>query len=697
MAADGPSAAGASYDTRRVAANGKGTAGAAAVVVVGVDTGGTFTDLVGIDAAGALVRAKVPSTPDDPSRAILEGLREIGAAPRAAVIHGTTVGTNALLERKLPRTVLVTTAGFRDVLEIARQDRSSLYDLFADREPPLVPAGRRLEANERLDAAGGVVEPLRGLASLARRVAAEAPEAIAVALLFSYANPRHERAIERALSGLGVPVSRSSDVLPEHREYERTATTVANAALRPVLARYLESLARSLRGRSLRVLQSNGGLFSARAAASYPVRTVFSGPAGGVIGAVRVGREAGLERLLTFDMGGTSTDVSLVDGEPRLTTEFAIGSVPIRVPVLDIHTVGAGGGSIARVDAGGALRVGPESAGARPGPAAYGTGDRATVTDANLFLGRIDPESFLGGRMRLHPERAARAIGRLAREAKMSPRAAALGVIDVVNANMERALKAISVQRGHDPALFALVAFGGAGGLHAAALARALSIPRVLVPRDPGLLSAKGLLMADAVRDFAATVLRRRAELAPGDLASRARPLERRARRELAREGVPPAKIRVRTSLDLRYAGQSFELAVPWDGGERDFASDFHAAHERAFGTSNPRGEIEVVAVRVRAAGPVRGARAERRAAATRRASRRAAPRPFAVREAVFAGGARRTAFHRRDDLRPFDRIAGPAVVLEMSATTLVPEGMRAAVDAHGHLVIDTREARKRR
>jgi len=662
------------------------------VVIVGVDTGGTFTDLVGLDERGALVTAKVPSTPGDPSRAVVLGLREISAGGgRPSVVHGTTVGTNALLERKVARTALVTTAGFRDVLEIGRQDRPALYDLRVVRPEPLVPAARRFEANERVGRGGSVIAPLRGLEALRRRVEASRPEAVAISLLFSFANPAHEIAIERALGRMGVPVTRSSDVLPEYREFERTSTTVANAALRPVLERYVRALARKLGGKTrLRILQSNGGLFSAAAAARYPVHTVFSGPAGGVIGATRVARAAGFDRIITFDMGGTSTDVALVDGEPRLTTDFSIGGLPIRVPVVDIHTVGAGGGSIARIDAAGALRVGPSSAGADPGPAAYGKGDAATVTDAHVALGRIDPEAFLGGRMPLDPARARAAIARLAREGGLSPRRAAEGVIDVANAAMGRALQVISVNRGHDPALFTLVAFGGAGGLHAVDLARSLSIRRVLVPRDPGLLSALGLLLADAARESSSTVLARAEDAPPARLRKRLRPLVSAARRALRAEGVPAGAIRFRPSLDLRYAGQSFEVNVPWDG-RSEYEAAFHAAHEKAFGTSNARFGVEVVAVRLRAEGRLRDVRLE--APRAPRGGRRRGRAPSLTRDVAFAEGPRKARIYRRDALVPGDRISGPAVVTEMSATTLVPPGARAEVERDGHLVIET-EAR---
>ena len=477
---------------------------------VGVDTGGTFTDFVQWDGERLLTH-KIRSTPDDPSRAILAGL------PAAAreLVHGSTVATNALLERKGARTALVATAGFEDMLEIGRQNRRSLYDWLDAGRRPLVERELRFGLPERVRADGSVetalsAEAVERLASQLRQAGAES---VAVCLLHSYAAPQHERMVGEALRARGFFVSLSSEILPEYREYERASTTAVNAYVSPKMAGYLGRLAASVPNAArLRVFQSNGGSMSAAQAGAEAVRTVLSGPAGGVQGAVAVAKAAGFERLISFDMGGTSTDVALHDGRFEHAAETELADCPLRVAMLDIHTVGAGGGSIAWFDAAGALRVGPESAGAEPGPVCYGAGDRITVTDANLFLGRIDPERFLSGQMRLDERRARRAMAEMAQRAGVSPAELARAIIATANSNMERAIRRISVERGKDPRGLALVAFGGAGPLHACELAERLDMRTVLAPRHAGVLSALGMLTADFVRDSSASLLDRPAD-----------------------------------------------------------------------------------------------------------------------------------------------------------------------------------------
>src|SRR2546423_7083684 len=505
---------------------------------VGVDTGGTFTDFV-YQANDELRIFKVASTPDDPARAITEGLKQIAAEVDAKlldfeIVHGTTVGTNALLQRKGARTALITTEGFEDVIEIGRQARPELYNLNAIKPPPLVPSELRFGVKERVAANGEVLEPLRdtSINELAAKLRDSGCESIAVSLLFSFVDPRHEMAIARALESFGVPLSISHQVLPEYREFERTATVCVNAYLQPLMGSYLTKLSESAgadrsslpggqRPKSkaqspsfLRVMQSSGGSISAEAAAQEPVRTILSGPAGGVVGALHATRGAGIANIITFDMGGTSTDVALCDREGmRLTNESVVAGTPIAVPMMDIHTVGAGGGSIARVDEGGSLRVGPESAGADPGPACYGRSLLPTVTDAHLVLGHFPGATLLGGEFKLDADRAHQAFDKLASDMtraakrKVTRVEAAQGVLDVVTTNMERALRHVSVERGHDPRDFTLIPFGGAGGLHAVDLARALRIPRVLIPASPGALSANGVLTADVVKEQGRTVM----------------------------------------------------------------------------------------------------------------------------------------------------------------------------------------------
>ncbi len=552
---------------------------------LGVDTGGTFTDIVGWDGERILTR-KVRSTPDDPSRAILEGIAGLAAEE---IVHGSTVATNALLERKGARTAFVTTQGFEDLLRIGRQNRKHLYDLLAPGRAELVPARWTFGIEERTLYDGQVLTAVDPEAArqLAAKLKARRIESVAVCFLHSYANPQNELAIQAALDGFSV--SLSHQILPEYREFERASTTLVNAYVSPLMARYLARLAGSLAPTRLRIMQSNGGSISAEMAARSAIHTIQSGPAGGVLGAAAVARRAGFERLISFDMGGTSTDVSLFDGQPGFTQESELGDFPIRVPILNIHSVGAGGGSIARIDAGGALRVGPRSAGAAPGPACYGEGDEVTITDANLHLGRIDPEKFLSGRMRLYPERAARYLERLAQALGVTAREAALAIVEVANANMERAIRAVSIERGHDPRDFALVSFGGAGGLHACELADRLEISTVLVPRQAGVLSALGMLVADCVRDYSRSVMGAPPEPAFAEM-------ERQAAEELAGMGfAAPVCERL---IDLRYRGQSYEITVRYAERER-----FDEEHRRLYGYDHQGREVEAVTARLRAVG----------------------------------------------------------------------------------------------
>ena len=626
-----------------------------APAIIGVDTGGTFTDLIAF-VDGELRTHKVLSTPRDPALAVLRGLRELVPEARPHLItYGSTVATNALLERHGARVVLLTTAGFEDVIEIGRQQRPVLYALEPRRTEPLVPRARRIGVGERMSHDGRALRPLTPAAVRAaiRAVGRQRPDAVAVCLLHAYANPAHERRLGRALAAAGIDACTLSHALvAEHREYERLSTTVINAYVGPVMSRHLHKLEQAVGAAPLRVMQSNGGAISAALAARESVRTVLSGPAGGVSGAWTVARALGLKRVITFDMGGTSTDVSLIDGAPAFRNAWEIGGFPIKVPALDIHTVGAGGGSLARLDAGGALAVGPESAGADPGPACYGKGRVATVTDANVVLGRLAASAFLGGRMGLYPERARAALAPLAGALRVSNAAAAEGVVRVVNASMERAIRRISVERGHDPRDYALVAFGGAAGQHVCELAAALGIRRVIVPRYPGVLSAWGGAVADVQRDCVRTVrltaprtARLRALLAP---------LERTARAALRAEGIPPHGCRVRRSLDVRYAGQSYEITLPFTAG---YAAAFHAAHLRLYGYAERDRPVEVVTARIAAIG--RGVRPHQPAFA-------AAARHRALRQRVRGAGRwLEASVYARDELAAGATVRGPALITE--------------------------------
>jgi N-methylhydantoinase A len=673
---------------------------------IAIDTGGTFTDCVWVE-GGALRTLKVFSTPDDPSRAISEALRKIGAGAGVTLLHGTTVGTNSLLQRKGARVALITTAGFEDVIEIGRQARPRLYDFFFDRIQPLVARELRFGVQERVDAEGKILEQPSDdeLARLQQAVRASEPDAIAIALLFSFANPANEIAVASALAELGKPLSVSHRILPEFREYERTSTVVVNAYLQPLMQNYLEKLAqrvdeldasqapaqrsaREKNGPRIFVMQSSGGITALESAAREPVRTVLSGPAGGLVGASESSARSGFQKILSFDMGGTSTDVALVEGGARPGGQSEVAGFPVGVPMLDIHTVGAGGGSLARFDAGGALLVGPESAGADPGPICYGRGTQPTVTDANLLLGRLRPNRFLGGEFTLDLER----TRRIAKEWLRDQRSAltleqfAAGVVRVVNANMERALRVVSIERGYDPREFALVAFGGAGGLHACELADALAIPTVIVPARPGALSAFGILVSDVVKDFSRTLLWRLSDRFPrAELQSEFRKLEQAARKEFREERWRGA-LHYERSLDLRYRGQGYELNVP---AGTDVSARFHAEHQRRYGYHHAGREIELVTLRlrVRMKAPKLSFGPPTQKIAGKSSRRVPAAESAAV---IFQGETLATPVYERSELRPGKFLNGPAVITEYSATTAIPPGNRFWLDRMENLLIDT-------
>jgi N-methylhydantoinase A/oxoprolinase/acetone carboxylase beta subunit len=651
---------------------------------IGIDTGGTFTDFVRLDSRGLTVH-KLRTTPDDPSRAILEGVVFLSEGSASGdVVHGSTVATNAVLERKGARVALIATKGFEDVLRIGRQTRPELYNFFVPLPRPIVDPALTMGIAERLDASGAIIESLdqAALNRLPARLRELDAEVVAVCLLHSYVNPAHEKRIADRLRADGWLVSVSSEVLPEYREFERWSTTAVNAYVAPLIDRYLERLEKGLGGR-LSIMQSNGGSISSTLARAEAVRIVLSGPAAGVVGAQAVAREAGFPRVISFDMGGTSTDVSLIDGKIASSTDSRIGDFPVRLPVIDIHTVGAGGGSIAFIDSGGALRVGPRSAGSQPGPACYGVGTDLTVTDANVLLGRLDPAFFLGGRMSIDVSRAEAAAAPLASELKLSIGALAEGVIRVANANMERAIRVVSVERGHDPRQFALLAFGGAGGMHACEIAHTLEIKEVLVPRHAGVLSALGMLVADVTRDYLASVLVSADNLDPADLDNRIRSLSDRAMTELGREGFARQRIAVEPQLDVRYIGQSYEITVPFTARYRQA---FHQRHEQLYGYANIDRPVEVVAVRVRAAGLTDKPRLPR----TRIAARRK-PKPDNVRAGRFDGRTTKVAYFRWPSLVPGDHGAGPAVITGPEATVVIPPGFTFSIDGFSNVIARTR------
>lgn len=667
-------------------------------VRVGIDIGGTFTDfVVFVPTTGQVETFKLLSTPEDPAKAVLEGLNQLGEGlydqDGVQILHGSTVATNALLERKGALTALVATEGFRDVIQIGRQNRPSLYDFRIDPHDPLVPEHLRFEARERVDHLGQVLVPLEHaqIQQLVAQLSDHEIESVAVCLLFSFLHPEHEQAIAQLLRAKGFFVSTSSEILPEFREYERTSTTVINAYVSPILDRYLSRLDVSTGQSRLSVMQSNGGVISLDEARRAGVRCILSGPAGGVVAShftaayVLAESDERGHRVITFDMGGTSTDVSLIDGSPRVTTEASIGGHPIGIPMLDIHTIGAGGGSIARADVGGALRVGPQSAGADPGPACYGKGTlaeaHATVTDANLVLGRLDAQNFLGGRMPLDASRSKYVLARLGEKLGFDPVQAALGVIEVANAHMERALRVISVERGHDPEDFILLSYGGAGGLHASDLAHRLGITRVLVPPLAATFSASGMLAADVVKDYTQTIM------APDDtslaqIASAFQPLVERAFLEMGLEGFMPEEVSILKLVDVRYRGQSFELSVDFEEGLREH---FHRAHQNYYGYARMDAPLEFVNVRLRVTGQVESP--------TLLAQKPSGPDSVHAlmyeNPVVYTQGELATSFYDWERLEPGNRVTGPAIIVREDTTVLINPGDHGIIDVYKNLMIN--------
>jgi N-methylhydantoinase A len=687
---------------------------------IGVDTGGTFTDCVTFE--GGVIRIlKVFSTPQNPARGIVEGVFRAlpgGASFNLEIIHGTTIGTNSLIERRGARVALVTTAGFEDLIEIGRQNRPRLYDFNVRREPPLVPRLLRFGVRERTAASGETLQsPTNAeLKRLKAQILHARAESVALCFLFSFSNPTNERRVARALRKLGIPVSVSHEILPEFREYERLSTVVINAFLAPRMGDYLKSLVRIVGERSalprnakrepkglpyprpprVYVMQSSGGITTAERAAREPVRTILSGPAGGVVAAAWLAKQTGVKRAISFDMGGTSTDVCLIEGAPRTTNETTLGGLPVAVPVLDVHSVGAGGGSIARIDAGGALRVGPESAGSVPGPACYGRGGKLpTVTDAHLLLGRLQPEHFLGGTYLLNVDEAETAFSKFLKGSRSlfkSSLELARGIVAVASANMERALRVISVERGHDPRDFSLISFGGAGGLHAADLARALGLSRVIVPQHPGAFSALGILISDIVKDASQSVLRTVPEEGPRasreitsflrSLESDFRRLEAAARKQLRTEQSTAARAAVNRFLDLRYRGQAYELTVPF---APDFPARFHREHEKSYGYAHSGRAIEVVNLRVRLTIPTPKPSVRRAKSSERRKLSEAIA---GIKRVWFDSRPWETPSYNREKLSVGMRFQGPAVIVEYSSTTVVPPDFVCEVDRQGNLIL---------
>lgn len=654
-------------------------------MIIGVDTGGTFTDFVYKDGDRWGVY-KVLSTPSNPAQAVLEGLRYLSEGKKKQIVHGSTVATNAILERHGARTALITNKGFEDIIEIGRQNRTRLYDLAYRKEPHIIPSEFRFGLQGRILQTGEELRPLdmETAKDIALHLKELDIESVAVCFLFSYVNPAHEKKVKELLETSGFQISLSHEILAEFREFERTSTTVINAYVSPKMQRYIGHLTDSLdAGDTLGIMQSNGGSISVETAMRESVRTILSGPAGGAVGAYEIGKMAGYTKLISFDMGGTSTDVSLIDNALSLTFESSISGYPVKVPMIDIHTVGAGGGSIARLDEAGALKVGPESAGADPGPICYGKGDSITVTDANLYLGRLIPEHFLGGRMILKDDKLPFYFEKMAQKVRLSPLELAEGILDVANTAMERAIRVISVERGYDPREFTLFSFGGAGGMHAAFLARLLSIPNVLLPRNPGILSAIGMIMADVIKDYSLTIMRNQENVTSTFLSDQFMEIEERGREDLGSEGIPGDGVVLEKYLDMRYEGQSYEIIVPFDD---DYIERFHALHEKTYGYRNEDKIIEIVNIRLRARGMPEKPRFQK--------SEKMVKTPpsdafLGEKDVVFDRNRIPTKIVARDKLRSGNRIEGPAVLVEYSSTIVIPPFALARVDEYGNIVME--------
>ncbi len=653
------------------------------MIVVGVDTGGTFTDFIYKDENGWNIY-KILSTPHNPAEAVLKGLEFITKGKVANITHGSTVATNAILEKKGANTALITNKGFEDIIEIGRQNRKELYNLKYRKNSPLVPKDYRYGIKGRVNFSGEIIEEIdeNDINEVIKKIEIADVESVAVCLLFSFKNNKHEKIVGEKLKKAGFFYSLSHEVLSEFREYERLSTTVINAYVSPKMARYISFIKDNIGNSKLRIMQSNGGCISAETAMKESVRTILSGPAGGAVGAYELGKACGFNKLITFDMGGTSTDVALIDNKLPLTMESEISDFPIKTPMIDIHTVGAGGGSIAYFDVGGSLRVGPESAGADPGPICYGKGERITVTDANLFLGRLIPEKFLGGKMKLHRERLDKYFKEMSRKAGLTEIELAEGILNVANTNMERAIRVISVERGYNPSEFTLFSFGGAGGMHAAFLAKLLNIPKVLIPKHPGILSAIGMLLADIIKDYSQTIMIS-GNIKSKDFDPYFKNLEEKAIKDLLNEGIEKNSIFIDRYLDMRYKGQSYEIMVPFC---ENFIDEFHKLHERNYGYANRDKQLEVVNVRIRAKGIL--------------------PKPeflkhdnlteiipddafSGTKEVIFNGKEYKTNIYEREKLAPGNKINGPAILVEYSSTIVVPPDCKVEIDAFENVIIN--------
>jgi len=655
-------------------------------MIISADTGGTFTDFVYVK-EGSFKILKVLSTPENPAKAVLKGKNTICLDGLKELIHGSTVATNAVLERKGAKTAIIMNHGFEDIIEIGRQNRPELYSLFVKRPEHLVESPLRFGVKGRISKNGDIIEAFdfNQAECVSRQLVKLGVESVAICFLFSFVNPVHELAMREVIdknSKNKISCSLSHEIMPEFREFERCSTTVVNAYVQPVMRKYIGKLEKSIGEKKLIIMQSNGGRITSKTASREPVRTILSGPAGGAVGAFEISKKAGYDKIISFDMGGTSTDVSLINGELPINVESTVSNYPLKVPMIEIHTVGAGGGSIAYVDKGGALKVGPLSAGADPGPICYGTGNDITVTDANLYLGRLIPERFLGGTMPLAKTRLDRYFSNLSNQTGLSKVKLAEGICDIANTIMEKAIRVISVDRGYDPSEFSLCSFGGAGGMHACFLADLLNIPRVLIPKDPGILSAKGMLLADCIRDYSKTIMVDY-PIEQEMLESEYKLLRERAIEDLSLEGIDRKDTLISQFVDMRYKGQSYELIVAYG---KDIRNAFDSAHEKRYGYSNTDKECEIVNIRIRAFGKNRKPSLEKQTQIQKTMN----PEAFLfTKDCVFDGLTVTTDVIDRNLLQFGNRMIGPAIIVEYSSTIVIPPSRTVSVDMFGNLIVE--------
>ena len=642
---------------------------------IGIDTGGTFTDFVLLFGKTMIVH-KVLSTPKDPSIAIKNGLIDLlgKGLENLEIYHGTTVATNALLERKGSKTVLITTKGFEDVIEIGRQNREELYNVFVKKTKPLVDRRCRIGVDERIDYKGKIIQTIdkNEISKLIHKIKKTNPKSIAVCLLNSYINPKHEKTIEKALRKLSIPLTLSSSLISEFREYERTSTTVINSYLINKVKDYMVNLDKRIKGSNISVLQSNGGLLTTSEASGEPARILLSGPSGGVIGGYKLGVKIGIEKIVTYDMGGTSTDVSLCDGSIKFTNSNKVGNLPVNIPMIDVHSIGAGGGSIAYIDSGDVLKVGPESAGSDPGPSCYGKGDLPTITDANVVLGRIKTDFFLGGSMKISVNRSKSALKILSKRLNTEVLELAEGIIDIANSNMEKALRVISLERGYDPREFSLLAFGGAGGLHACDLAETLEMKNVIFPRNPGVISAMGMLVADYFKDYSKSVFLNSNDQIYDRLNHMFNKLEKRATSDYKGQNIS-----FEYYMDARYKRQSHELIIPFS---KSFINTFHKEHKRKYGYSKKSNTVEIVNIRLRMIKKNPGIKLPR-------LSKEVSEIKTEKVDLFYKNKYHKARIYERDNFYSGYKFRGPAVILEPTSTLFIPPKFNCHVDYYGNIL----------